>query len=67
MAIKVQIRDHEPIEKALRRLKRLCTTAGVSKDLKQKAHYEKPSERRRRKEKERRKTIRLADLARAST
>lgn len=65
MAIKVQVRENEPIEKALRRLKRLCNSEGVDRSVKMKSHYEKPSERRRRKQKERMKIIRLADKARS--
>ncbi|MEY2741823.1 MAG: Ribosomal protein [Planctomycetota bacterium] len=48
----------------MRRLKRLCNAEGLDRGMKLKSHYEKPSERRRRKEKERIKTIRLAARAR---
>ncbi len=65
MGIRVQVRDNEPIEKALRRLKRLCNAEGIVRAVKAKAYYEKPSERRRRKEKERLKTIRLAHRVRS--
>jgi small subunit ribosomal protein S21 len=64
LGIRVQVRDNEPIEKALRRLKRLCNSEGLDRGMKAKAYYEKPSDRRRRKEKERIKTIRLAARAR---
>lgn len=65
MGIRVQVRDGEPIDKALRRLKRLCNAEGLDRGMKAKAYYEKPSDRRRRKEKERIKTIRLAARARS--
>ena len=45
---RVEIRDDEPLEKALRRFKRLIEREGILKALKAKKHYEKPSERRRR-------------------
>lgn len=64
MAIRVQVKDNEPIEKALRRLKRLSNSEGVDRYFKSRRFYEKPSERRRRKAKERMKTIRLANKAR---
>jgi len=60
LGIRVQVRDNEPIEKALRRLKRLCNAEGLDRAVKAKAHFEKPSERRRRKAKDRMKTIRIA-------
>jgi small subunit ribosomal protein S21 len=45
---RVEIREHEPLEKALRRFKRLLEREGILKALKAKKHYEKPSERKRR-------------------
>lgn len=48
----------------MRRLKRLCNNEGVDRRFKSRKFYEKPSERRRRKAKERMKTIRLANRAR---
>ena len=64
MSIRVQLRDHEPIDKALRRLKRLCSKEGIQTGFRGRKFYEKPSERRRRKQKERLKTIRLANRMR---
>ena len=64
MPIRVQLRDNEPVDKALRKLKRLCASEGVHSGYKARKYYEKPSERRRRKAKERLKTIRLANRAR---
>lgn len=39
----------DSLEKALRRFKRLCEKEGIRRDIKRCSHYEKPSERRRRK------------------
>lgn len=58
--IRVQIKDGEPLEKTLRRLRKLCNNEGVTKGIKRAAYYEKPSEKRRRKQRERLKNIRLA-------
>ena len=45
----VIVRDNEPFEKALRRFKKTCEKAGVMSDLRKHQHFEKPSERRKRK------------------
>ena len=45
---RVEIREHETLDKALRRFKRLLEREGILKDLKARKHYEKPSERKRR-------------------
>ena len=47
---KVRIKDNEPFEKALRRFKKTCNKEGIMQKLKESRHYEKPSERRRRKQ-----------------
>ena len=60
MAIRIQTRDNEPVEKALRRLRKLCNNEGVTRTSKAKKYFEKPSERRRREERERKKAIRLS-------
>ncbi len=60
MVIRIQTRDNEPVEKALRRLRKLCNNEGVTRTSKAKSYFEKPSERRRREERERKKAIRLA-------
>ncbi|MDR0428656.1 MAG: 30S ribosomal protein S21 [Puniceicoccales bacterium] len=49
--IEVKISKGENIEKALRRLKKRLDREGVLQDAKMKRYYEKPSEKRRRKEK----------------
>ena len=41
--IEVKLRRHEPVDKALRRLKKQMVREGVFKELKQRRHYEKPS------------------------
>lgn len=45
----VIVREDEPFEKALKRFKKACEKAGVMSDLKKHQHFEKPSERRKRK------------------
>jgi small subunit ribosomal protein S21 len=45
----VIIRDDENFERALRRFKKKCEKAGILSDLRKHRHYEKPSERRKRK------------------
>ncbi len=45
----VIIHDDESFDRALKRLKKKCETAGILSDLRNHRHYEKPSERRKRK------------------
>ncbi len=45
----VRIRDNESIESAIRRFKKTCEKAGILADLRQRDHYEKPSDKRNRK------------------
>ncbi len=59
--IRILIRDNEPLEKTLRRLRKLCNNEGITKGIKRSAYYEKPSEKRRRRERERQKAIRMAN------
>ncbi|PIQ85704.1 MAG: 30S ribosomal protein S21 [Candidatus Omnitrophica bacterium CG11_big_fil_rev_8_21_14_0_20_45_26] len=49
MAPEVSVGDHEPLDKALRRLKKKIEREGILKVLKARKHYEKPSEIKRRK------------------
>jgi small subunit ribosomal protein S21 len=63
MAVRVQAKANEPLEKTLRRLRKICNNEGITRELKRHAYFEKPSERRRRKGRERLKTIRLAQKA----
>jgi small subunit ribosomal protein S21 len=51
------------LEKTLRRLRKICNNEGITREIKRHAYYEKPSERRRRRARERLKTIRLAQKA----
>lgn len=57
--VSINVHRDEPIEKAIRRFKKLCEKAGIKKQFKAKSRYEKPSEQRRREarkaERERRK------------
>jgi len=46
---KVRVKSEEPFEKALRRFKKKCNKEGLMQRLKETQHFEKPSERRRRK------------------
>ena len=48
MAIRVKSRSGESTEQLQRRFKKLCEKEGLTKDIKRKEFYEKPSERRRR-------------------
>ena len=48
---KVEIGKNEPLERALKRFKKKIEREGVLKQLKARKHYEKPSERRRKKRK----------------
>ena len=47
----IRLRKGESLEKALRRLKKKVDREGTLKEVRAHRHYEKPSERRRRKEK----------------
>lgn len=48
---RVEVKSNEPLEKALRRFKRKIEREGILKQIKARKHYEKPSERKRRKRK----------------
>ena len=62
----VKLKKGEPVEKALRRLKKKLDREGTLREARAHRHFEKPSERRRRKEKAARfsamLTARYADL-----
>lgn len=45
----VKVRDDESFEKALRRFNKFCEKTGILSDIKKHQHFEKPSERRKRK------------------
>ena len=48
MAIRIKARSGETAEQMLRRFKKLCEKEGLTKDIKRKEYFEKPSERNRR-------------------
>lgn len=48
MAIRIKARSGEGADQMMRRFKKLCEKEGLTKDIKRKEYYEKPSERRRR-------------------
>jgi small subunit ribosomal protein S21 len=48
--IRVRLRGNEPLEQLLRRFKKICETENLTKEIKRTSFYEKPSERRRRRE-----------------
>ncbi len=63
----VIIHGDENFERALKRFKKKCEKAGILSDLRKHRHYEKPSEKRKRKQKQNaaiRKTRRTARFAR---
>ena len=45
---------YESVQKLLRRFKKACDNAGVMREIKRKAHYEKPSDKRRKERRRRR-------------
>ena len=47
--LKVDVGENEPLDKALKRLKKKIEREGILKILKARKHHEKPSEKRRRK------------------
>ncbi len=65
MPLKVTRAKNEDMERFLKRFKRVCNREGILKEIKQHAFYEKPCERRRRKERERKRNIRRALLRKA--
>ncbi|MEO0513557.1 MAG: 30S ribosomal protein S21 [Planctomycetota bacterium] len=48
MAIRIKARGGEHVEQMMRRFKKLCEKEGLTKEIKRKEFFEKPSERRRR-------------------
>ena len=48
--VKLTLRDKESAQEAVRRFRKLCERSGLRKEMRRKAYYEKPSERRRREE-----------------
>lgn len=64
MAIRIKSRGGESVEQMMRRFKKLCEKEGLTKDIKRKEFFEKPSERRRRRM---RKTSNRVVMARPTT
>ncbi len=56
--IHIKVRENEPFEKALKRFTKACEKSGLMADIKKHQHFEKPSERRKRKENAARRKIR---------
>lgn len=50
--IRVEARSGEPLDKTLRRFKKQCEKEGLTKDMKKISYFEKPSERKRRKQRQ---------------
>lgn len=48
--IKVTARPHESVEQLVKRFKKMCEKEGLTKDIKRSSYYEKPSERKRRRQ-----------------
>jgi len=48
MAIRIKARAGESVDQMMRRFKKMCEKEGLVKDIKRRAFYEKPSERKRR-------------------
>jgi small subunit ribosomal protein S21 len=48
--VEVKIRRGEPVDKALRRLKKKLDKEGIMREMRSHRHYEKPSEQKRRKQ-----------------
>lgn len=55
--IRVKVRGRESVEQMVRRFKKLCEKEGLNRDIKRTSYYEKPSERRRRKQRKSMKRI----------
>lgn len=59
----VKVREGETFERALRRFSKVCERAGILSELRKRRHFEKPSEKRKRKMKvAQRKQRRLAAI-----
>ena len=62
MAIRIKARGGESAEQMLRRFKKLCEKEGLTKDMKRRAYYEKPSEKKQRALRKSIKRIQMAQL-----
>lgn len=52
MSIRVKSRAHESVDQMLRRLRKACEREGMHREIRRKEFYEKPSEVKRRKERQ---------------
>ena len=50
--IRVKVRMNESLDQLLKRFKKACEKEGLTRDIKRNAYYEKPSERRRRQQRQ---------------
>jgi small subunit ribosomal protein S21 len=48
MMVKLQVRDKESIQEAVRRFRKLVERSGIKKEMRRREYYEKPSEVKRR-------------------
>ena len=53
--IRVRARSNESVQQLIRRFNKICEKEGLNRDIKRNSYYEKPSQRRRRKERKSRK------------
>lgn len=60
MAIRIKARAGESAEQLMRRFKKMCEKEGLTKDIKRRAYYEKPSEK---KQRALRKSIKRIEMA----
>jgi len=60
----VKVRDDESFEKALRRFNKFCEKTGILSDIKKHQHFEKPSEKRKRKNNAARRKMKKMNLER---
>lgn len=51
--VETTVREDENVESALRRFRRMCNQSGLMAELRRRAHYEKPSDVKRREMKKR--------------
>lgn len=51
----IKVKDNESLEAALKRFRRECSKSGVMSEYRKREHYEKPSEKKKRKAQEARK------------
>ena len=55
--IKVKARANESVQQMMKRFKKMCEKEGLIKDIKKRSYYEKPSEKRRRRDRKTQRTF----------